>query len=223
MPEDILRRYTSLPKLIDILENKKLTWSDPNHYWEDRNDRYFINEYRKSYGLKAVYAICFTASQETYLQWKAYSGDKSGVCIEFDKKLLLSYFNNRADIVLGDVDYKKRDELEMEIKDGKFGRDQLPFTKLNGFREENEFRIIFKCQGKPKNKYVEINLDCVKKMIFSPWLHPRESKSVIDSIREIKEVEHIELRRSTILDDKPWRRQSIFVARNLVKLKITNN
>ena len=41
-----LRRYTTLPFLLDILNKKCLTLLDPKN-WEDKDDSYYIELYKK--------------------------------------------------------------------------------------------------------------------------------------------------------------------------------
>lgn len=47
------RRYTTLPYLLDMLHNKRLTLLDPSR-WEDKNDAYFLKTYKKERELKSV-------------------------------------------------------------------------------------------------------------------------------------------------------------------------
>ena len=42
----ILRRFTSLPSLLEILESKELLFSDPDN-WEDENDLQILHAYKK--------------------------------------------------------------------------------------------------------------------------------------------------------------------------------
>ena len=153
-----LRRYTSFPFLIDILKNKRLTFVWPKH-WDDRNDYNFIEKYKKDSGLGHVLALCFTEFRETYFHWKIYSDGTSGICIEFHKKLLLAQFQNIEGIRSGNMEYKTSGQLENEGIE----LQQLPFTKQFGFKEENEFRIIYEVpKGTKVDKFKPIQLDCIR-------------------------------------------------------------
>jgi len=44
--DNYLCKYTSLPFLFEILENKELTFVNPKN-WEDRNDSYFFEVYKR--------------------------------------------------------------------------------------------------------------------------------------------------------------------------------
>ena len=74
-----LRRYTTLPFLLDILNKKCLTLLDPKN-WEDKDDSYYIELYKKSLGLKSILVLCFTESVERYHHWKIYSGSLKIPC-----------------------------------------------------------------------------------------------------------------------------------------------
>ena len=54
----LLRRYTSLSALIQLLRSKEITLLSPSK-WDDRNDAYFLSQYARQKNLKAVLAACF--------------------------------------------------------------------------------------------------------------------------------------------------------------------
>jgi hypothetical protein len=87
------RRYTSLSILLDILKEKKLTLLDPQN-WDDNNDAFYMELYKTKKGLKSLLALCFAEVRETYHIWKVFAGDANGVCIEFNKELLLGHFKD---------------------------------------------------------------------------------------------------------------------------------
>ena len=147
MNAKILRRYTSLPVLLNILNNKKLTLLDPQS-WEDKNDSYYLNLYKNKMGFKSVLALCFTEALETYHHWKVFSGNSSGVCIHFDKNKFLSKLNGVAEIRSGYVIYKKLDKVKIKLRP----IDKLPFLKRYAFRDEIEFRLIYQSKSKEVNK-----------------------------------------------------------------------
>ena len=114
----ILNRYTSLPIALDILVQRRVTLLSPET-WEDRNDAFYLERYREVKKLKTLVAICFSARGETFHHWKVFSSGSSGVCIEFDKNLLLQAFPSSSGFRYGQIEYrlvrtvnKKRPEIE---------------------------------------------------------------------------------------------------------------
>ena len=45
MADKHLRRYTTLPHLLDILITSEITFSNPDN-WDDKNDQYGMNIYK---------------------------------------------------------------------------------------------------------------------------------------------------------------------------------
>jgi hypothetical protein len=90
----ILNRYTTLPILLDILQQKHITLLSPAT-WEDWNDAYYLERYKQESKLRTVLAACFSERGETFHHWRVFSNGSSGVCIEFDKRSLLKSFAGR--------------------------------------------------------------------------------------------------------------------------------
>src|SRR5438046_2646856 len=84
-----LKRFTSLPILLDMLVKKHLTLLNPRT-WEDRNDSFYLEQYRNKKNLKSILALCFASCPETFHHWKVFSSGSCGVCVEFDKNVLLA-------------------------------------------------------------------------------------------------------------------------------------
>jgi len=76
---DYLRRYTSLPVLIDMLAERRLTLVDPGQ-WSDKNDTAYLAAYKEAKKLKCLVALCFTATSETFHHWNVFSPGPGGVC-----------------------------------------------------------------------------------------------------------------------------------------------
>jgi hypothetical protein len=62
------RRYTDLASALHILHNSCLTLLSPET-WDDRNDSYFVSEYKQLKGVKTLLAICIADREETYHHW----------------------------------------------------------------------------------------------------------------------------------------------------------
>jgi hypothetical protein len=72
MAERTYRRYTNLASALHILRNKCLTLLSPAT-WDDRNDAFFMAEYKRLKEAKTVLAICFAVREETYHHWQIFS------------------------------------------------------------------------------------------------------------------------------------------------------
>jgi hypothetical protein len=201
MSESQLRRYTTLPYILDILLNNRLTLRDPAS-WEDKNDSYFLETFKKKRGLESVLALCFAEAPETYQHWKIYSGNTSGVCIEFYKDKLLSHFNPKDGFVRRPVKYKIFDKL----------RDQsptiadLPFIKRYAYRGEQEFRIIYPSPDKKiEFKYVTIYPEDIRMITLNPWIDETNFHSIKLIIGNIEGYKGINIRSSTIIGNNEWK------------------
>ena len=198
----ILNRYTSLPVALDILVKQHITLLSPET-WEDRNDAFYLERYREEKSLRTLLAICFSARGETFHHWKVFSSGSSGVCIEFDKNLLLQAFPSSRGFRYGQIEYrlvrtvnKKRPEIE-----------KWPFLKRKAFKDEGEFRIIYENQtAHERPKHVDIDLGTIKKVTLSPWLPDAVAESVQALIKTIKGCESLPVNRSSLIDNSGWKK-----------------
>lgn len=206
MKTKLLRRYTSLPNLLDSLYKKSITLSDPEN-WDDNNDSYFIKLYKGEFDLKSVLALCFAESKESYHYWKIYSGNSSGVCIEFVKDSLLESIINVEGIRAEKVEYKWIADLRkfsQQMTDEKIS--QLPFIKRKAFENEEEFRLIYESKREEiSSKDVPIKITSISRIIFNPWI----KKSVFDSARAvIKKIDgcnEIKIIKTTLTNNEKWK------------------
>ena len=214
-----LRRYTSLPFLIDMLKWSRLTLVNPAK-WDDKNDSFFITTYKKTLELKTVLALCFAEYHETSYHWQIYSGGINGVCIVFNKDSLLNQLNNIKGIRSGYVNYKLKDELKVELKDDLFN--QLPFTKRYGFSGEKEFRILYENKEVSfTRKDIKLDLNCIDRVMFNPWLPNHVYKSIRETIKEMNGMGQLRILQSTLTNDKTWKKWGSEIS-NLYKQDFQN-
>jgi hypothetical protein len=197
-----LQRYTNLAATIHLLRTKCITLLDPAS-WDDKNDAYFMAEYKRCAKVEAVLALCFSEQRETYHHWRVFSHGSDGVRIEFDKEKLLSTFD-------GDPQIRKRAVHYKLIKDlGKLksiALEDLPFLKRAPYKDECEFRVIYIDQQKPV-KYQDYNIEIgwIKRITLSPWLSKGLADSVKKTLRSIKGCSDLEIARSTLVDNEAWK------------------
>ncbi len=201
MKPDLLKRYTSLPVLLDILSNKKLTLLDPKS-WEDQNDSYYLNLYKEKLGLKSVLALCFTEAPETFHHWKVFSGNSSAVGIHFYKEELLKKINGNSGIKSDYVIYK----LLNEARTTPPTISELPFVKRHAFKDEVEFRLIYESKTEEiAGKDVKINIKSIERITLGPWIPKPVFQSVKSVINNIKGCSQIKVFRTTIVDNRQWK------------------
>lgn len=196
-----LNRYTSLPVLLDALFHKRITLLSPEA-WEDRNDSYYIERYKQEKKFKTVLALCFTTKRETFHHWKIFSNGSSGVCIEFNKELLLKGLTEKKGFRLGPVTYKYIKEVQADkpaLKD-------WPFLKRKPFEDEGEFRIIYEnAITEEKTKEIPFDIGCIRNITLSPWLPESVAKTVIAIIKSTEGCNNIRVIRSTLIENATWR------------------
>jgi hypothetical protein len=135
MSRTALRRYTQLAPLIHLLQQKCLTLLSPRT-WNDKNDSYFLEVYRQRLNLGSVLALCFAESVETYHHWHVFAGQSSGVCLEFDKEVLIQSVCQTVGIRCDSVKYPEIKTLRHAHP----STQDLPFVKRYPFKDEREFR-----------------------------------------------------------------------------------
>lgn len=196
-----LRRYTNLAAAIHLLKNQKISLLNPAT-WDDKNDAYFMAEYKRLKNANTVLALCFS-QKETYHHWRVYSHGTDGVCIKFDKTRLLSIFTDNQDIKTGEVNYRTVKKLQSRKQ---IPVEELPFLKRYSFEDEREFRIIYEnMKNASEYKEFRIDLDWIIEIVLSPWMSKELAKSVISTLRSIKKCSELKIRKSTLVDNETWK------------------
>jgi hypothetical protein len=199
-----LRRYTTLPFLLDILQNMCITLVNPMT-WEDKNDTYFIDKYKKESKNKTVLALCFSEANETYHHWKVYAGTSSGVCIQFHKNSLINCFKRYKGGKHGKVLYKTINRLDKDIIENKIKLEHLPFIKRYAFRDEKEYRFLY-ASSKEEWQTFDINIDkgSISKIVMNPWMSYNVIRSVEKSIHQIDGCSDIIVAQTSLINNSEW-------------------
>jgi hypothetical protein len=83
----------------------------------------------------------------------------------------------------------------------------LPFLKRSGFKEENEFRIIYESSSEDiTSKDISISIDSISRIIFNPWIPIPVFKSIKAVIKNIDGCDSIPIERSELIDSPRWKR-----------------
>jgi hypothetical protein len=86
---NVIRRYTSISAVIDMLLQRELTILDPQS-WDDRNDRYFMALYKDRKTVSALYGLCAAQCSESYHHWRVFTNSADGACVEIRRPPLES-------------------------------------------------------------------------------------------------------------------------------------
>lgn len=210
----LYRRYTSLPVLIDMLVNKRMTIVGYDT-WVDANDRYSMDLYKagdETIGFLGAYCVAKSTGQ-TFHQWKVFADGQSGVCITFDgakfEKFCQSLDANKY--MCGDVKYV-RYKLSALAQEKEFSRvfssddrGNLPFVKRTGFMAEDEFRIVYSSNDRDeKVHHIAIDAGMIEEIVLSPFL----SDGLLDSLKStLKSIEGCPKRvtKARLIDSKAWK------------------
>jgi hypothetical protein len=196
------RRYTNLAATIHLLRAKRITLLNPAT-WDDRNDAYFMAEYKRHINANTVLALCFAEQHETYHHWRVFSHGPDGVCIEFNKEKLLTAFTGDPNIRSGPVTYRQikdiRDPVPVAI-------DDLPFLKRFPYQDEREFRVVYTDAVRTAEfKDFPIELSWIRRVTLSPWISKQLAASVKASLRELPGCSRLKIARSTLVENEEWK------------------
>jgi hypothetical protein len=196
-----LRRYTDLPALLHMLSSRTITLLDPKT-WDDRNDSFYMSQYKDRKNLRTLLALCFSQVPETYHHWHFFSKGPAGVCIVFDRAALLDTFSRQEGVSAETVEYMTL----IEAKKNNFEIDRLPFLKRAGFKPEGEFRVIYTSASDERSSFsIPIEHSCIRSISLSPWLHASLSESAVKSIRAIDGCDKLKVSRSTLISNEQWK------------------
>jgi hypothetical protein len=127
--ELVIKRYTSIPGVIDTLRRHQISLLDPQS-WDDKNDSYFMRLYKEHCGAKGLYAMCAAMCPETYHHWRVFTGTGyGGACIVLRRNLLEVYLEDikmpeGERVRFGEVEYLKLPEARQL---GRQDIERLPF------------------------------------------------------------------------------------------------
>ena len=201
----ILRRYTTLPSLLHLLHNQQITLLSPES-WDDRNDAFFLDQYRKRMEAESVLALCFSMARETYHHWRVFTHGSEGVCIEFERKRLLAGIQTVDGLRGGNVEYKRIDALKSE----KPPVDSLPFLKRLPYEDEKEFRLLYlERSRKVEAKSFSIDLKSIRRVTLSPWMPKALVAPLKTTICCIPGCSKLKVGTTGIRENEEWKKAAI--------------
>jgi hypothetical protein len=174
--------------------------------WDDKNDAFFMMQYKQRSGVKSALALCFSEADETYHHWRVFTHGSDGVCIRFQRDKLVKAFAKNTGIKTGLVEYKRIDALEASPPNDL----DLPFRKRLPYKDEMEFRIVYiDRKEEVETKGFQISLDCIERITLSPWMPKSLAEAVESTINSIPGCEKINVYRSSLLENERWKRTAI--------------
>jgi hypothetical protein len=172
--------------------------------WDDKNDAYFMAEYKRYKNAKTVLALCFAECKETYHHWRVYSNGPDGVCIEFNKEKLLSTFAGDRQVKHDYVDYKLIKDLG-KLKSVKL--EELPFLKRYPYGDEREYRIVYvDTKHAEEHKDYSIEIKWIRRITLSPWMPKALGDSVKRTLKSINGNSSLDIVRSTLVENERWKK-----------------
>lgn len=198
----ILKRYTTLPILLDLLQRKKLRLLDPE-LWEDKNDLEIILEYKRKKNIINLFAYCLSHGDETIHHWKTFANGISGCAIEFDAQKLFIILDEIPNLRHKKVIYKKLSEIEKKSKP--LNVNDIPFTKRWPYRCEEEYRIIVEgSQGNDTFFDIDIPLDIITRITINQRMPDNVYESIKGYLKNFKGKSESRISRSTLFENKRW-------------------
>jgi len=168
--------------------------------WPDRNDSFYLEQYRYGRQAKAVLAVCLSEAGETYHHWRVFTHGADGVCIQFRREMLLTAFKLGKNLLHGPVEYVELNKATAP------SLERLPFLKRYPYRDEKEYRFVYvDLKRKAETKCFAIPLDCIEKIILSPWLPKNLTEAVSAAICSIDGCAGMKVSRTTLLENTRWK------------------
>ena len=101
------------------------------------------------------------------------------------------------------VEYMTVDKLEKKWREKSL--EDLPFIKRIAYDGDHEFRIIYSTEEEDKRTFpLEINLDCISRIILNPWIFENVDNSIVDFLHDIEKYRNIKIDNTTLREHERW-------------------
>lgn len=202
---DSFKHYTELPYVLQALQTKELTLVSPKG-WDDKNDAFSLEQYRKRRRLRTVLAMCLTQAWQTYHHWRVFTHGASGSCIYFKTAPFVELLSAQRGVIGKPVRYRSFKELRKKPPT----LAELPFLKRIEYEPELEFRVIYESSRDSVRSYtIPFDINLVERVVVNPWLPTSTVASLGDTIRGIPGCQDLAVNRATIVESDEWRSFSI--------------
>ncbi len=199
--ENSLKRYTELPYVLQALVTRKLTFQSPKS-WDDKNDAYWMEQFRKKAGHGSVLAMCLSQTNPTYHHWRLFTHGASGAALYFKPTEFHSWLLKHPSLQGREVQYF----LETQVSNDSVTLNDLPYTKRRAYEAEAEFRVILSSVRRNKKiATMDFDLSMVKQVVLNPWMPKETCNAVRHVIRRIEGCSEIPVRRATMVESDKWK------------------
>jgi hypothetical protein len=197
---DTLKRYTELPFVLEALSKRELTFLSPKS-WDDKNDAYYVNHYRKKSGHGSLLAMCLTKTDPTYHHWRLFTHGASGAALYFKRREFESWIAGHPKLKGKLVEYLKEEDFVKKTP----SLEDLPYIKRWAYRAEEEYRLLLPLVEKKSLDQVEFDLEIVEQVVLNPWMPESTYKAVKQVISSIEGCSQISVRRASMVDSSRWK------------------
>lgn len=161
-----LKKYMKIEHLEQTLVGKKLHLGNP-HDWPDKNDSEVIEMYRTKKNLTDIGATCLTMAPDRNHFWELFGERELGVCLWFDRSLLLKDIEKDHNLRGDFVTYYTTKELAEKCNFA-----DLPFVKRKQYADEQEYRVVreYQLHSDVEDRGIDFNIQSLKKIYFNCWL-----------------------------------------------------
>ena len=215
-----LRRYTKLRHAMALLDEGKLTLTDPAT-WEDRNDVFNLECVKAVVGFGSVRICCLAANKDTFHHWKVFTGGRDGVGIIFDVGRLAESLT-RAGVPLRPMRYRNIPQIQ-RLK--RIRPEDLPYLKWERFADEQEHRAVWTGEedlDPSEPVRIPIELAAIESILISPLISDQSADAISDQLKVFvasrPRLKHIDILRSRTSESERWKRlvaQKLFSRRNV--------
>jgi hypothetical protein len=186
---------------IDALSKKHIVLTSTSG-WADKNDNLSIEQYRGVEGCNSVLAVCMTAAYETFHHWEIFAGGQTGLYIQLNREKFSKAVESDPRLLAGPVTYLGLKEIRALEK---IKRNEVPFLKRSGFKDEMEYRVIVKNNDPKCLAYpIKINADMIEKIVFSPFIPAALVTSTKEVMKSIEGCSGIDIGQSQLTTNKEW-------------------
>jgi hypothetical protein len=121
--------------------------------------------------------------------------------IRFFRDRLIAVLKKQPGVTLKDVTYLTATKIGN--KDLKV--EELPFLKRHPYKDEREFRAIYESKNKLESLDITISLNCIDRIILSPWMPEGLEKHVKATLQGIDGCKNLDIRRYSSISNKRWK------------------
>jgi hypothetical protein len=201
----LLRRYTDVLSLLDILRHNRLSLLSPAR-WYDQNDALGLKQYSEKRGEGSVYALCLAEGYEQAHHWQLFAGHGHGLCIQFDKDRFIRHLKEyrfKEDILHGSVIYCN---LKQVSEMNPIPLDTLPFLKRDTFKAEVEYRVVaWEDNFFAGDTYtIPMSADLIQRVTLGPAMPDELAHTLKDVACSLDGCEHIAFTKSRLVNNASW-------------------